>query len=198
MTSLFRIDRCRNCPNSLIDLDHTEEILREVFEETDFNQRQSARMQTRKPKHHQIFRAAIAGCPNSCSQPQIKDYGIQGQMAPLPGSGCSLCGVCAGICPEGSITISEIENAPVIDRDKCLNCGMCIKHCPVKAMQPSRQGYKVLVGGKLGRHPRLATVHLALADEGQLRTSLKHNIELLLQHGLPGERLGQLLARMEK
>lgn len=196
MTDLYVLERCRNCPNAVIDLNRTEEIMRNVFKETEFNRRQSDRLQTGRPLHHQIFRAAVAGCPNSCSQPQIKDFGVQGQLVPLPGPGCSLCGLCADICPDGCITIDERENAPLIDRKKCLNCGICIRNCPTGGMQESGQGYKILAGGKLGRNPRLATVHLELADEDKLAASLKEFIELLLVQGHPGERLGKILERI--
>lgn len=46
---------------------------------------------------------------------------------------CYGCGICAGVCPTGSIemTISK-EGAfiPTENEDKCINCGLCNKVCP--------------------------------------------------------------------
>lgn len=190
---LYAIERCRNCPNAVVDLERVAEIMQNIFDEVQFDQRQSARLQTDRPLHHQIFRAAIAGCPNSCSQPQIKDFGVQGQMVPAPGAGCSSCGICASACLDGCITLAT--DGPVIDRDHCLNCGVCIRQCPTGAMGVSGQGCRVLAGGKLGRRPRLATVHLELAGNEQLGECLREMLEMLFQQGSLGERLGELLER---
>ncbi|MCL6638724.1 MAG: 4Fe-4S binding protein [Firmicutes bacterium] len=192
---LYVVERCRNCPNAVIDLDRVEKIINEVFEESQFDQRQSTRLRGDKHLHHQIFRAAIAGCPNSCSQPQIKDFGVQGQMVPVAGRDCGLCGVCASACPDGCIELAE--DGPVIDSKRCLNCGICIRSCPAGTMRAAGSGYRVLAGGKLGRRPRLATVCLELADGGRLRMVLQQLLEFYFREGAPGERLGQLLNRIK-
>jgi len=192
-TKLYTIERCRNCPNAIVDMERVEEIITRIFNEVQFDQRQKDRLQTDRPLHHQIFRAAIAGCPNSCSQPQIKDFGVQGQMAPAPGEGCDLCGVCAAACPDRCIDLCG--DGPVIDQTRCLNCGVCIRLCPTGAMRVSGQGYRVLAGGKLGRRPRLATVELELAGDKELGECLRDLLKLLFHHGSPGERLGQIMER---
>lgn len=191
MMDMYVIECCRNCPRALIDLEQTEKTLRDVFAQADFSRLMSARVQDGRPLHHQIFRASVSGCPNSCSQPQIKDFGVQGQLVPEVGEDCNGCGLCAEACPDGCIDMSG--DLPVINREECLNCGKCIKVCPAGAMQSSGQGYRIMLGGKLGRRPRLATLHLALADEAQLAKSLLEALDLLLKHGRPGERLGQVL-----
>jgi Fe-S-cluster-containing hydrogenase component 2 len=39
------------------------------------------------------------------------------------------------ICPAGAI--SQVGNqAPVVDRELCTNCGMCLYSCPVFAEEP--------------------------------------------------------------
>lgn len=47
---------------------------------------------------------------------------------------CMVCEACVNICPQKCININtEIAtvNYPIIDEDKCINCGMCEKVCPI-------------------------------------------------------------------
>jgi len=43
--------------------------------------------------------------------------------------GCIGYGTCYKACPFGAITMSE-DNLPVIDREKCTACGVCVAACP--------------------------------------------------------------------
>jgi len=36
------------------------------------------------------------------------------------------------VCPTGALT-QQGNNAPVIDADKCIDCGKCVKYCPMGA-----------------------------------------------------------------
>ena len=47
---------------------------------------------------------------------------------------CSGCTACMNICPKKAITMvtsSDGFKYPQIDQDKCINCGLCKKNCPV-------------------------------------------------------------------
>ncbi|MBF7082866.1 4Fe-4S dicluster domain-containing protein [Desulfallas sp. Bu1-1] len=189
----FTIKKCFNCPNRVVDLDKLESTLRRVMADRRFNARLGARVNTSRPMHHQMFHVALAGCPNSCSQPQIKDFGVQGQARPEVGTGCDKCGACAAACPEGAITMDDA--GAIINRAACLNCGQCARACPNGAMRVSQTGYRVLAGGKLGRHPRLATEILPLAGDEQVAGALERCVELFLKEGRPGERFGSVLER---
>ncbi len=194
--NFFTIKKCRNCPNRVVDLDMLENELLQVLDNCRFNIRAGSKIDNDRPPHHQMFHLALAGCPNSCSQPQIKDFGVQGQAVPEVGEGCSKCGACIEVCAEAAISMAE-EKA-IIDRGACLNCGQCARACPTGALHLNKVGYKVLAGGKLGRHPRLATELMAMADTGDVAASLKRCVELFINEGRPGERLGSVLDRTDK
>lgn len=47
---------------------------------------------------------------------------------------CNGCHVCFNICPQSAIEMKEDEKGfkyPVIDNEKCTNCGLCERKCPV-------------------------------------------------------------------
>lgn len=52
-------------------------------------------------------------------------------------SKCSGCGICAEICPMGSIDVSDFSNVSGI----CIKCGACIKRCPAGAKYISDEEY---------------------------------------------------------
>lgn len=190
----WRIERCRDCPNAVIDTAALESELNRIMEVGDFAARRRQALGTDRPTHHQVVRLSISGCPNSCSQPQIKDVGIQGQAVPEVGEGCALCGRCVEECPDGAITLTD--SGPALDRDFCLNCGRCSGVCPAGVITISHRGYRVLVGGKLGRHPRLAETAVALGGKKDLRRVLAAIVELLTDSVHASQRLGSALEEL--
>ena len=44
------------------------------------------------------------------------------------------------VCAAGAITWDEELDAPVVNNQRCLNCGICIKRCPVGALYFTPQG----------------------------------------------------------
>ena len=52
----------------------------------------------------------------------------------LPTKECTGCGACAHICPKACINMVPDKNGflyPQVNNDKCVNCGICEKNCPV-------------------------------------------------------------------
>ncbi len=48
---------------------------------------------------------------------------------------CCGCTACSAICPKSAITMKEDKEGfeyPIIDEEKCIRCGMCLKVCPIK------------------------------------------------------------------
>lgn len=107
---------------------------------------------------HQLFRVSVSQCPNACSQPQIRDLGIIAAASPVfTENGCVQCGACENACRENAVWVDADKEVSVIDHERCIACGACISVCPTGRIGKGAAGYRVMIGGKLGRHPRLAT-----------------------------------------
>ena len=151
-------------------------------------------------KFHHRFSVVIAGCPNSCSRPQIADLGIIGALRPRIKTepACEGCQACVDNCPDQAIMLtgSEATMAPVINEAKCLVCGQCISACQIGTISAGQQGFRLMVGGKLGRHPQLATVLPGIYDLPATIDFVSRCLNIFKQHNLRGERFGELLARI--
>ncbi len=146
-------------------------------------------------KFHHEFRISVADCPNACSQPQIKDVGIIGAASPtLTGTACSACGACADACREQAVVMSERGAAADIDRRRCVDCGACTAACPTGAIAAARRGYRVLIGGKLGRHPRLARELPGIYDAQTVLAMIDDFIAFYKANSRQGRRFAQLLS----
>jgi len=145
-------------------------------------------------KFHHEFRIALADCPNACSQPQIKDIGIIGACVPVvSGEPCTMCEACIDACKEGAIRIDTEKEDPVIDNDLCLKCGKCIPACPTGTLAKGKSGFRVQLGGKLGRHPQLAKELPGIYDENTVMEIVKDCLYFYKDKSKHGERFGQLL-----
>lgn len=106
-------------------------------------------------KPHEKLKISLSGCPNGCSRPHIYDLGFIGAVMPVVNeAGCSECGLCASACKEEAIDIRG--GRAVIKYDRCLFCGQCLPACPEGEIAEKKRGYRMVAGGRLGRHPRLA------------------------------------------
>lgn len=142
--------------------------------------------------HHQ-FRVAVAGCPNACSQPQIKDIGIIGALRPIrTDEFCTTCEACASSCREGAIALDDQLPGPIIDTQRCVACGTCVPICPTGTMAARDQGYRIQLGGKLGRHPRLALELPGIYDAETTLEIVGACIEIYKSANKRGERFGEI------
>lgn len=152
----YQLDSCfgpSGCTNRSMISDDLVQRLEQVLREADLLSFLKEQVGADLKFHHE-FRVTAADCPNACSQPQIKDVGIIGAVLPaITGEACSHCGECVVVCPDSAISLDE---SVVIDRGRCTACGKCILACPTGTLGEKSKGYRVQLGGKLGRHPRLA------------------------------------------
>ena len=146
-------------------------------------------------RFHHEFRISIADCPNGCSQPQIKDIGILGACVPrVTAETCSRCEACLDACRETAVALTEDDDSgPVIDRERCINCGRCIPVCPTETLATGQQGYRIQLGGKLGRHPRLAMELPGIFSEDDVLRVIRDCIAFYKQRSGRGERFADLL-----
>lgn len=143
-------------------------------------------------RHHQ-FRIAVAMCPNGCSRPHIADFGLiaTARIAVHPDR-CSSCGLCLDACAENALRITP---RLTLDARQCLGCTACVRACPTGAIAEMSYGYKVVLGGKLGRHPLLAH-ELGIFSPDRALHVLTRSLHVLMANYRPGLRLGQLVAEM--
>lgn len=191
ITDHYEIRGCRACPNALIGVAATAATVAHVVKASGWSEALDRRLGGRPARVHEKFRAAIAGCPNACSEPQIRDFGVLGQVEPGRGEAeCTQCEACVAACREEAV---EVDDEPSVNHDLCVNCGACVAACPTGALIEERRGYRVTAGGNLGRHPRLADTVFPLTDDFGVKAAARVALEIMMLE--EGERLGDLLRR---
>lgn len=190
----YRIEGCfggGGCPNRICDSDALIRKIEAIFETEDLLRFLKSRVSGDLKFHHE-FSVAIADCPNACSQPQIRDIGIIGAKKPLiTEESCIQCGACVEICKEKAITMEC--GLPRIDENRCLFCGQCIGACPTGTIAEGKKGFRIQLGGKLGRHPRLAKDIPGIFSEDKILAIVESCIALYKQHSKTGERFAAIL-----
>jgi anaerobic sulfite reductase subunit C len=191
----YQIDTCfgsSGCPNPANTCDVLVKKIGSLLDDADLLNFLKKRVQGDLKYHHE-FRVTLAECPNACSQPQIKDIGIIGAVIPeATGEACTGCKACIEACIEKCITLDSKKNVPVIDHKRCLKCGKCIHACPSETLATGQKGFRVQLGGKLGRHPRLAVELEGILSETEVLRLVKTCIDYYKKHSNHGERFAEI------
>ncbi len=192
----YQIETCfgpSGCPNRAIISDHLVNQIEAEVKKEDLLGFLKQTVQDDLKFHHE-FRITLADCPNACSQPQIKDIGIIGACAPVvTDEPCSLCEACVEACKEDAISLDPEKEGPLIDDSLCLKCGKCMPVCPTGTLIEGKKGYRVQLGGKLGRHPQLARELPGIYDEDTVMQIVKDCVRFYKEKSKNGERFGQIL-----
>jgi len=192
----FSIETCfgpSGCPNRAVTEDGVASALSDVFSKKDLKMFLKKKVAGPLKLHHE-FRVAVADCPNCCSRPQICDIGFVGAARPvLTNETCSRCGACVTACPDGIVVLREDAEIPEIDFSQCLSCGKCIEACPTETIAEDVSGYRILVGGKLGRHPHLADELPGIYSLKEVLPIVNRCIGFYETHCRQGERFGEVI-----
>jgi dissimilatory sulfite reductase (desulfoviridin) alpha/beta subunit len=194
----YQIESCfgaSGCPNRAAESEELLADLEKLVASKNLKAFQKERVQGSLKLHHE-FRISLSECPNACSRPQIVDVGIIGAMKPgITEAPCSRCDACVETCREEAITSGDQADVPSIDLNRCLSCGQCIKACPTGTLEEGERGYRILVGGKLGRHPQLGQELPGIYSRSQVMEIVDRCLSHFMAHYRPGERFGEILNR---
>lgn len=194
----YQVERCfgeSGCPNRAIQESSLAARVEALLQAKDLKSFLKARVEGPLKMHHE-FRVSISDCPNGCSRPQIVDLGLIGACLPrLSPEPCTRCGACVETCREDAVQLAPEASCPSIDLTKCVACGQCIKACPSETIETSTCGYRILVGGKLGRHPQLARDLGKIYSPDEALKMVERCIEHYMTHNQKGERFGEILNR---
>lgn len=146
-------------------------------------------------RSHHAFGVSLSDCPNACSRPQIKDIGITGAASPaLTDIACIMCGACENACRECAISLDPCKETPVIDQERCISCGSCIAVCPTGKIGVDTSGYRVMIGGKLGRHARLADRIPGIFDDETVLFIIRWCVAMYKEKSIRGKRFAEIVA----
>ena len=106
---------------------------------------------------------------------------------------CVGCEACVEACREDAISLDSEAECPQIDYTRCLSCGKCMQVCPTGTIAEGTRGFRVQLGGKLGRHPQLARELPGIYSEQTVIEIVRDCLRLYKQRSRRGERFGQIL-----
>lgn len=145
--------------------------------------------------HHHRFRASIAACANGCSRPHIVDIGfIAAEYPALRPNDCIGCGKCVRACPDQAI--SPDGDVVHIAGELCLGCGKCIRICEQSALVPVSSGFRIVVGGKLGRRPRLGQELPGVFSREEALGVLENVLRFTMDNYAHGRNLGTIVEKI--
>lgn len=115
---------------------------------------------------------AVSGCANSCTKTKAHDIGFQGAIEPILHE--EKCINC-GVCIKRcpAKAISKHDGKIAIDYTTCLSCGVCVRICPKQALKAEKTGFHIFAGGKGGRYSYEGKRLLSFVPEEKVLSELE-------------------------
>jgi dissimilatory sulfite reductase (desulfoviridin) alpha/beta subunit len=143
-------------------------------------------------RRHEQFRLAVSACPSGCVQPQVADLGLVAvRETTIDAAACHGCAACAEACPDAAISVRQ--GKAVLDPAACLGCGACARVCPSRAIANGPVAFRVFLGGRLGRRPRLGTELGCLLPPPAALALARRALDVYARDMRPGRRFGDIL-----
>lgn len=194
----YQVETCfgsGGCPNRAVADDSMAKRIEEMLSGKNLKAFLKERVKGQLKLHHE-FRISVSDCPNGCSRPQIVDIGLLGAGKPaVKEESCTQCGACVEVCIEDAVSLPDEARAAQIDSTRCLSCAKCIKACPSEAITETARGYRILVGGKLGRHPQLGIQIGDIYSPDEAIEMIERCIDHYIKYNRAGERFGEIINR---
>ena len=185
------------CPNSANSVTRLAADMKKIFEAEDLLGFLKSTVKGDLKFHHE-FRVSLSECPNACSRPQIADIGVIGAVLPgISEEACTLCGACVDACDERAIELDTKIQRPIIHDSLCLKCAKCIRSCLTGALTENQKGYRVMLGGRLGRRPRLAMEVPGIHSHDQVLEIVKSCLRFYKKTSKNGERFSHILPSVD-
>lgn len=144
--------------------------------------------------HHRVT-VSVSGCPNGCTGPETRPFGIHGVCPPvITDVTCSECLECVRACRRGAIAI--LDGSPVISAARCDLCGSCARACSTGKLVAESRGYRIMVGGKFGRFHREGTELFREADKETLMKALEATINTIKEEAVGHEDITSIVNRV--
>lgn len=149
----------------------------------------------RKDTPHK-FKLAVTGCPHNCAKATENDIGLMGAILPeWEKESCIACDLCINVCPTRAI-YKEGEDYK-LDVSKCIFCSICTAACPVSSWKVKVRGWRLFLGGTMGKIPRLGTpLPELIEDEERLMTLIERAVQYYRREGRKKERFGHMIDRI--
>lgn len=194
---LYTVIACRAEPNERnFDPWELKFEVENKLKELDITRIITDKLSLRRPvSAHHRFIVALAGCANGCVTPETRAFGLSGVMKPaINQNECTQCFLCVDGCKRNAIVLRK--GRPEIDFSACDYCGHCIKVCPKRVYDPAEVGYRVFVGGRLGRFHQPGFVLFRIADKSIVMKALEAVVTLIRDEAQGEESITDLFNRL--